>query len=145
MFLVASHRDTRRSSTVAIARDRAAQSVDAPGTTLSPAVPGMVSVADHAGRIRGYLTEAEDSQEPAEVPLGTGAVPVEWFAVHDLDGTVTGYMLAGYGFVDRVSAQDPKMVDALLLNPLQVIDADGRLVSAAEWHVRTIAGTARAR
>ncbi|CAN5724294.1 hypothetical protein BH20ACT2_BH20ACT2_08320 [soil metagenome] len=54
-------------------------------------------------------------------------------------------MLAGYGFVDALTAQDDAIVEALLANPLQVVDEGGELVSAEEWLARTRAGTAATR
>lgn len=136
-----------RSSAVAAAEAPAPPAPDAPAPEaaggapelppLPPVPPGKTAIRDKVGRFRGFVDSAVlFSMEPRPA----GGVPV-----HSPSGELTGYIVEQYGFLDAVSAADPKIVAALKANPAQVVDEIGATVSFEEWARRVAGGTARTR
>lgn len=79
------------------------------------APPGMTPVVDQCGGFAGYLGKLDDNLGPnadGSVPLGSRH-PVKGAPVTDRDGSLTGYMIAGLGFVSAADAADPATIDRL--------------------------------
>lgn len=133
------------SDDLAVGAGRGADQLAEPDPVSGSPLPGMVPVLDSTGAVRGFIPKDELGADPTELKLGAGEAQVLGWEVRLTSGELSGYMLAGYGFVDALTAQDDAIVEALLANPLQVVDEGGELVSAEEWLARTRAGTAATR
>ena len=81
-------------------------------STVSTDVPeGLVGVVDSAGRLRGYVGQADLGADstPSTLPSGFAGTPVR-----DERGRLTGYFMTGaLGFVDVDTAADPHKLAAL--------------------------------
>jgi hypothetical protein len=89
----------------------ASQSSSTVSTVSRDAPPGMIGVEDGAGRVRGYVRQADLDilSPPSTLPGGFVADPVR-----DERGRLTGYFVTGkLGFVDVDTAADPDKLAAL--------------------------------
>jgi hypothetical protein len=106
----------------------------APGQDLCE----WMGVLDHVGKLRGYASRVEWNDPNQHTAPGDPGTPVV-----DSSGALEGYVSTA--FIDLQTAKDPALVAQVKAHPDMILDADGNLVTAADWMQRLKDGSAKVR